>query len=116
MRFKLIIAFVDNSKTNAVMQAARESGATGATVITSARGEGLTKKTTFFGLALEGQRDVLMFLVEEHLSRSILENIATVGEFDEQPGTGIAIQLDVEDALGVAHQINELKADLEDIL
>lgn len=56
-----------------------------------------------------------MFLVEEHLSRSILENIATVGEFDEQPGTGIAIQLDVEDALGVAHQINELKADLEEI-
>ena len=41
MRFKLIIAFVDNSKTDAVMQAARESGATGATVITSARGEGL---------------------------------------------------------------------------
>lgn len=116
MRFKLIIAFVDDSKTDAVMKAAREAGATGATVITSARGEGLKKKTTFLGLSLEVQRDVLLFLVEEHRSRPILEHIAAVGDFDKKPGTGIAIQLDVEDALGVMHQIDELKTDLEEKL
>ena len=51
---------------------------------------------------------MLLFLVEEHLSRHILEVIAQVGEFDEKPGTGIAIQLDVEDAVGVSHQVKEL--------
>ncbi len=109
MHFKLIIAFVEDSKTDAVMDAAREAGATGATVINNARGEGLAqKKKTFFGLSLETQRDVVLFLVEEHLSRHILEKIAEIGEFEERPGTGIAIQIDVEDAVGVAHQIEQL--------
>lgn len=108
MHFKLIIAFVEDSKTDEVMDAAREAGATGATVINNARGEGLEQKTTFFGLSLETQRDVVMFLVEEHLSRHILEKIAEIGEFEERPGTGIAIQIDVEDAVGVAHQIEQL--------
>ena len=108
MHFKLIITFIEDSKTTAVMDAAREEGATGATVINNARGEGLSKKKTFFGLSLETQRDVVLFLVEEHLSRHIIEKIAKVGEFEERPGTGIAIQIDVEDAVGVAHQIEKL--------
>ena len=108
MHFKLIISFVDDAKTDAVMDAARKAGATGATVINNARGEGLATKKTFFGLSLETQRDVVLFLVEEHLSRHILEKIAEIGEFEEKPGTGIAIQLDVEDAVGVAHQIEKL--------
>ena len=116
MHFKLIIAFVDDCKTEKVMQAARDAGATGATIISNARGEGLKKTKTFFGLSLETQRDVLLFLVEEHLSRHILEKIGEVGEFDSGPGTGIAIQIDVEDAVGVAHQIEELVHVVEDEL
>ena len=116
MHFKLIISFVEDLKTEAVMQAAREAGATGATVINNARGEGLAKKKTFFGLSLETQRDVVLFLVEEHLSRHILEKIAEVGEFEEKPGTGIAIQIDVEDAVGVMHQIEKLVDVVEDEL
>ncbi|MCG6939101.1 MAG: P-II family nitrogen regulator [Gammaproteobacteria bacterium] len=108
MHFKLIIAFVDDSKTNAVMDEARAAGATGATVINNARGEGLALKKTFFGLSLETQRDVILFLVEEHLSRQILEKIAEAGDFEKLPGSGIAIQIDVEDAVGVANQIEKL--------
>ncbi len=86
MRFKLILAFVEDSKTSAVLDAAREAGATGATVINNARGQGLKEKRTFFGLTLEVQKDVLLFVVEEHLARQILEKISEVGEFDNSPG------------------------------
>ena len=81
MHFKLIITFVEDTKTDAVMDAAREAGATGATVINNARGEGLKQSKTFFGLSLETQRDVLLFLVEEHMSRTIIEQIAEVEDF-----------------------------------
>jgi len=54
--------------------------------------------------------------VEEHLSRHILEEISRVGQFDDKPGTGIAIQLDVEDALGVAHQAEKITQDVEEML
>lgn len=116
MHFKLILAFVEDTKTDKVMNAAREAGATGATVINHARGEGLLQKKTFFGLSLETQRDVLLFLVEEHLSRHILEKIGVIGEFDTSPGTGIAIQIDVEDAVGVGAQIEKLTDVVEDKL
>jgi len=116
MHFKLIIALVEDDKTDAIMSAAREAGATGATVIHQARGEGLEKSKTFFGLTLETQRDVILFLVEEHLSRNILEEICRCGEFDSKPGTGIAFQIDVEDAIGVAHQIESLTEVVEEEL
>jgi len=114
MHFKLIIAFVEDHKTDLVMKAARKAGATGATVINNARGEGLKSSKTFFGLSLETQRDVLMFLVEEHMSREILETIAGVGEFEAKPGTGIAFQIDVEDAVGISQQLNVLKEKVQE--
>ena len=116
MHFKLIITLVEDSKTNAVLDAAREAGATGSTVINQARGEGLNKAKTFFGLNLETQRDAVLLLVEEHLSRQILETIAEVGEFDAKPGTGIAFQIDVEDAVGISHQIKQLASRVEEAI
>jgi hypothetical protein len=116
MHFKLIVAFVEDRKTDAVMDAARDAGATGCTVINQARGEGIKESRTFFGLTLTTQRDVLLLLVEKHLSRNILEHIGEVGEFDATPGTGIAIQIDVEDAVGVLHQAEELGEIVEENL
>jgi len=114
MHFKLIIALIEDDKTDAVIAAARKEGATGMTVINQARGEGLNTSKTFFGLTLETQRDMVLMLVEEHLSRKILEKISEVGEFDSKPGTGIAFKIDVEDALGVAHQMQELSDVVEE--
>lgn len=116
MHFKLLIALLEDDKTDAVLAAARDAGATGATVLNQARGEGLKQAKTFFGLTLETQRDMVLFLVEEHLSRKILEKVAEVGQFDAKPGTGIAFQIDVEDAVGVAQQVQKLTAVVEEEL
>lgn len=113
MHFKLIIVFVDDDKTDLVLDTARQGGAKGATVINNDRGQGMKQSKTFFGLTLEAQRDVVLMLVEEHLSRFIMEKIATVADFDNTPGTGIAIQIDVEDAIGVMHQVEVLQQELE---
>lgn len=116
MKFKLIVAFVEDSTTDAIMNAARETGATGCTVINNARGEGVRESKSFFGLSLTSQRDVVMMLVEQHLTREILEQIGKVGQFDATPGTGIAMVIDVEDAIGVIHQIEELEDIVEEKL
>jgi nitrogen regulatory protein PII len=114
MHFKLIIALVEDAKTDVIMDAAREAGATGATVLSQVRGEGIKAARTFFGLNLESQRDMLMFLVEEHMSRNILESIASIGDFENNPGAGIAFQIDVEDAVGVSRQVTKLSKVVED--
>jgi nitrogen regulatory protein PII len=116
MKFKLIVVMVMDEKTDLIIDTAREAGATGCTVITSARGEGLVPPKTFLGLTLEGQRDVILMLVEGHMSRQILEVIAERGRFDEEPGTGVTFQIDIEDVMGLASQIKTIEREIEDEL
>lgn len=112
MKFKLLIVMTQDELTDTAIEAARAKGATGCTVITSARGEGLTPQKTFFGLTVAGQRDMILFLVEEHHSRMILEAIAAACRFEEDPGTGVAFQLDIEDAIGLSGQIQSIMQDI----
>jgi len=113
MKFKLIIALVEDTKTNEIMSTARQAGATGATVLSDARGEGLKPQRTFFGLALESQRDMLMFIVEDQLSRTVLERISEAGGFDETPGSGVAFSINIEDAIGLKSQIHAISEEIE---
>jgi nitrogen regulatory protein PII len=114
MHFKLIIALTEDSITDKVVEAAKQKGATGSTVISSARGEGMEVTKTFLGLNLETQRDVILLLVEEHMSRDILESMEAAGEFEANPGSGIAFSIDVEDAVGVSHQVSQLSELVEE--
>ncbi len=114
MKFKLIAAFVDDRLTDKVVKAARERGATGATIIPTARGEGLDAPKGILGLSLGSRRDVVLFTVEQNMSRHILEAICKAGGFEEKSGAGIALQLDVEDVVGVSGQVDKLARALGD--
>ena len=116
MNLKMIIAFVADEKTETGMAAARQAGATGATVITNVRGEGLQPEKTFLGLELTAQRDMLLFLVAEPKAREILETIAKAARFDEEPGSGIAVQIEIEDAVGLKSQEETLIQEIEESL
>ncbi len=113
MRLKLIAALVSDEKTNIVIDAARAGGATGATTITSVRGEGLRPEKTFLGLDLAAKRDLVLFLVVETRARDILERIRDAGRLDEEHGAGIAFQLDIEDAVGLTTQLPTILEELE---
>ncbi|BDQ33063.1 P-II family nitrogen regulator [Pseudodesulfovibrio portus] len=113
MRFKLIIASVKPHITDPVVDAAKAAGATGATIITG-RGTGIREAHTFFGLTLEDQTDLIYFLLEEHLVAPVLEAVRTAGKFD-QPGTGIAYVLPVENAVGLESQIEHFKEGIRDL-
>ena len=110
MQFKLILSSVKSEITDAVVDAAKGAGATGATII-PARGTGIREAKTFFGLSLEAQTDIIMLLVEEHLVANILEAIEKAGEF-HKPGTGIAFVVSVEQVVGLESQIDKFKEDV----
>ena len=112
MRLKLVVALVSDDKTDVVVDAARDAGATGATIVTSARGEGLIPGKTFLGLELETTRDIVMFLVVEPRAREILGRISDAAHFDSEHGTGIAFQVDVEDAVGMITQLPTIYEEL----
>ena len=114
MKLKLILAMVSDDRTQDIVKAARDAGATGSTIISSARGEGLTPEKSFFGLDLAGQMDVILFIVAAERVRMILESIAVAGRFDSDTGAGMALQIDVEDAVGLTTQRSTILKEVEE--
>lgn len=112
MRFKLILSSVKTGITDTIVDAAKKSGATGATII-PARGTGIHEAKTFFGLSLEAQTDIVMFLVEEHLVTKILNTIHEAGQF-AKPGTGVAFVVPVEHVIGLESQMKKFKEEVRE--
>jgi nitrogen regulatory protein P-II 1 len=107
MKLKLIVSMVKTTETDRIIDAAKASGGTGATII-PARGTGIHEAKTFFGLTLEAQTDVVLFLLEERLVDPVLGAIYEAGRFKE-PGTGIAFVVDVTSAIGLESQIERFE-------
>ncbi|MCY4213358.1 MAG: P-II family nitrogen regulator [Gammaproteobacteria bacterium] len=116
MKLKLIAALAGEDRTEALVAAARQAGATGVTIVGSARGEGLEPAKTFLGLDFNAPCDLLLFLVVETRAREILEHLCQAGRFDEEPGAGIAFQLNIEDAVGLGSQMQIILDEAQEAL
>ena len=114
MQLSLIVAMVEDDLTDDIVKAARQAGATGATVLSAARGEGLIPEKTFLGLTLQSHRDMILFLVAEQKAREILETIAEAGDFEKKPGSGLAFQLPIQDAVGLSSQMKVILEEIEE--
>jgi len=102
MIYKSIVAMVKPNLTDMVVDSAKEAGATGATII-PASGTGAHEAETFFGLSLDIRTDVVLFIVDCQLVEPVLSAIEEAGRFNE-PGTGIAFVLAVEQTAGFQSQ------------
>ncbi|MBF0097067.1 MAG: P-II family nitrogen regulator [Magnetococcales bacterium] len=107
MEFNLVVCIVKTELTDRIIQAAKQAGATGSTVI-SASGTGILEAKTFFGLDLNMQSDVILFFLEAGLADHILDVIYATGNLD-QHGTGIAMSLPIARAVGVNPQLTHFQ-------
>ena len=112
MRFKVIIAMVEEDHQEGVIAAAKSAGATGVTIL-NARGEGLREHKSFFGLHMEQQRDVLLFVVEDFHGNEILDAIYKAGNFHEK-GHGIAFSWSVDRVVGTESQMRVLEVEAQE--
>ena len=111
MKFKLIVSLVKTKQTDHIVEAAKAAGGTGATII-PARGTGIHEAKTFFGLSVDAQTDVVLLLLEKSLVDGVLSAIYEAGRFNE-PGTGIALVVDVEHVVGLESQIEHFRRKTE---
>lgn len=105
MDFKCIVAMVKPDLTDDMVSAAKDAGATGATVL-PAKGTGVHEAKTFFGLTLDVPTDVVLFLLKDSLVAPVLKAVERSGRFSE-PGTGIAFVMPVEGICGLESQLQE---------
>lgn len=110
--FKLIISIVNKGNCGKVLDASREAGAEGGTII-QGRGSGIHEKAKLFSFTIEPEKDIVMTMVPSGLADSVLEAIVAAGELD-QPGKGIAFVIDIEKTVGINHPINTEAPDTQD--
>ncbi|MCC5925023.1 MAG: P-II family nitrogen regulator [Bacteroidetes bacterium] len=100
--YDLIVTIVNSGHSDEVMQASREAGAEGGTII-HGRGSGIHETSSLFSMAIEPEKDIILTLVERDISEKVLKSIVERAQLNE-PGKGIAFMLEVEQAAGIAHR------------
>lgn len=100
--YKLIAAILPKGSTGEVMEAAREAGAEGGTILL-ARGTGVHEARRFFGISVSSERELLLVLVEPEKAQDVLNAVMRAGRLDE-PARGIAFVLSVDEVTGIVHR------------
>ena len=100
--YKLIAAILPKGTTGEVMDAAKEAGAEGGTILL-ARGTGVNEANRFFGISVRSERELLLILVEQERARTVLDAVVRAGRLDE-PARGIAFVLSVDEVTGIVHR------------
>lgn len=101
--YEMIVCIVNAGFSEAVMDAAKEFGARGGTVL-SARGTAAQEAEKIFKITIQPEKEMVMILVPTKLRDDILHALyRSVGL--KTPGQGIAFSLPVDSAVGLTQEI-----------
>jgi nitrogen regulatory protein PII len=98
-KYEVILAIVNSGFSEAVMDAAREEGARGGTII-HARGTGTKAMQEKYGIIITPDKEIIMILVEESIRDKVLSAIYKDTGLATD-GQGIAFALRVSDVIGL---------------
>ena len=97
---EVILCIVNNGFSEAVMDAARDAGARGGTII-HARGTANKKAEEFFNISIQPEKEIVMILVTADIRDAVLHALyKEVGLKD--PAQGIAFALPVSNVVGLS--------------
>ena len=97
---EVIMCIVNSGFSETVMDAARELGARGGTVIRG-RGTANAEAEKLYGIAIQPEKEIVMILIDSALKNDILHAIYKTAGL-KTPGQGIAFALPVEDVVGLS--------------
>ncbi|MBR6049910.1 MAG: P-II family nitrogen regulator [Clostridia bacterium] len=102
---EVIFCIVNAGFTEAVMDAAREVGATGGTVI-HARGTANSEAEKMWGIVVQPEKEIVMIIVRSEIKDDVLHALyKSVGL--NTPGQGIAFALPVESVVGLSDNVKK---------
>ena len=98
--YDLIISIVNRGHSDPVVEASREAGAKGGTIIYG-RGTGNNETDTFLGVSIQPEKEIIMTLTPSERKNNIMEAICEKGELDKA-GMGICFSLPVTKVRGIS--------------
>ena len=98
-KFEVIVVFVNSGFADVVMNAAREEGARGGTII-HARGTGTADMEKKYNIIITPDKEMIMILVNDKIKDKVLSAVYKAAGLGSD-GQGIAFTLPVEDVVGL---------------
>jgi len=98
-KFELVVAIVNQGFGDSVMDAARQCGARGGTIL-NARGTAREEAESKFGIMIHPDKEVVLILANTKIKDNILHAIYEQVGLDT-PGQGIAFTTPVDDVVGL---------------
>jgi len=97
--YNVIFTIVNKGNAENVMDAAKEAGATGGTII-NARGSGTKETSILFNMEIEPEKEMVMILAKIDIVENITKAICNEMKIEE-PGNGIMFVMNVNDVYGI---------------
>lgn len=98
-KFELVITLVNTGFSEVVMDAAREEGAKGGTIV-HARGTGTKEMEKKYGVIITPDKEMVLILVTSKIKDKVLSAIYKAAGLQTN-GQGIAFSLPVNDVVGL---------------
>ena len=99
-KHELILCIVNTGFTDTVMNAAKEVGARGGTVL-HARGTANKEAEEFFHITIQPDKEIVMILVPSEIKDAVLRAVYAQAGL-KTAGQGIAFSLPVDDVVGIS--------------
>ena len=104
--YDLIVTVVNQGDSDKVVDASKEAGAEGGTIL-SGRGTGIHEKAKLFNILIEPEKEVVLTLISRDKTNDVLKAIEEGANLNK-PGKGIAFVIEVEQTVGINHILNQL--------
>ena len=104
-----VFCIVNEGFSEAVMDAAREAGATGGTVL-NARGTASVEAEKKFGIIVQPQKEIVMILVDSKIKEAVLKSLYDAVGL-KTAGQGIAFTLPVAEVVGLTPHAKQQSAE-----
>lgn len=101
IKFELIITIVNRGFSDYVVEATRNAGASGGTII-NGRGTGVHEKDSILGVSIQPEKEMILTLVTKENKSRIMKAIVEGGNLSKE-GNGICFSMPVEDVAGINH-------------
>ncbi len=106
-KFDLIVTIVDRGHADYVIDAARDAGASGSTLL-RASGTNPNEQDKILGVKINPEKDIILTLVKREDKKSIMNTIAIRTNLNTE-GKGICFALPVNDVMGISRMQNMKK-------
>lgn len=107
--YDLIVTIINRGYADYVIDAAREAGASGGTIIFARGSYGNNETDKFLGVSIQPEKEAVLTLVKHEEKNKIMKYISEKSNLDEK-GHGICFSLPASKVVGIS-KINEQKVE-----